>query len=107
MKKRFRKSNRRDTNLVNAVRDEFPSKVRMVNKDEFPVSSRMPFPIRRVEYRDLLRLMEVLEGLPIGSSFPIKKELDYAVRKLGKDYYPEYKLTVRNTGDSNRVFRVA
>jgi hypothetical protein len=75
--------------------------------DEFPVSSRMPFPVRRVEYKDLLRVMEVLEKLPVGSSFPIKKELDYAVRKLARDYYPEYKLTVRNIGDSNRVFRVA
>jgi len=84
MNKRFRKLIKRN-NMVNTI------------GDEFPVSSRMPFPIRRVEYKDLLRLMKVLEGLPVGSSFPIKKEL----------YYPEYKLTVRNTGDSNRVFRVA
>ena len=76
------------------------------NGDEFPVSARMPLPIRRVTYKDLLKLMKVLEGLPVGSSFPIKSELAYPVRKLARDYFPEYKLSVRDTGDSHRVFRV-
>ena len=94
MSKRFKRLIKRN-NLVNT------------SGDEFPISARMPMPIRRVDYKYLLRLMKVLEGLPVGSSFPIKKELDYAVRKLARDYYPEYKLTVRDTGDLNRVFRVA
>ena len=93
MSNKFRKLIKRN-NIVNTV------------GDEFPVSSRMPMAIRRVEYKDVLRLMQVLEGLPVGSSFPIKKELDYAVRKLGRDYFPEYKITVWDTGDLNRVFRI-
>jgi hypothetical protein len=78
-----------------------------VQETEFPVSDRMPLPIRRVDYNVLLRLLKVLEGLPDGSSFPIKCEHAYAVRKLSHDYHPEYKITVRNTGNSHRVFRVA
>ena len=80
----------------------------MVNTsvDDFPVSSRMPMPVRRVDYKVLLRLMKVLEGLPEGSSFPIKREYDYAVRRLAKSHYPEYKITIRDTGDSHRVFRI-
>jgi hypothetical protein len=94
MSNKFRKLIKRN-NMVNT------------STDEFSVSSRMPFPIRRVDYKVLLRLMKVLEGLPAGSSFPIKSEHAYAVRKLARDYYPEYKLSVWNLGDSHRVFRVA
>ena len=93
MSKRFKKLIKRN-NMVNTV------------GDEFPVSSRMPMPVRRVDYKVLLRLMKVLEGLPEGSSFPIKNEHVYAVRRLAGNYYPEYKITIRDTGDSHRVFRI-
>ena len=77
------------------------------NEGEFPITSGMPLPIKNVNYIEQLRIVKTLERLPIGSSFPIKSELEYTVRKMSRDHFPEYKITIRNFGNSHRVFRVA
>jgi len=74
---------------------------------EFTISKRLPQPIRNVKYSDQLRVIEALENLPVGSSFPIRNELDYTVRKMRDLYFPEYKIIIRNMGTSKRVYRVA
>lgn len=74
---------------------------------EFTISGGHPQPIRNVKYRDQLRVIRTLEKLPVGGSFPIRNELTYTVRKMARDYFPEYRITVRNFGTSMRVFRAA
>lgn len=85
------------------------SKNNMVTKSEseFQITAGLPQPIANVNYTDQLRIIKTLENLPVGSSFPIRNELTYTVRKMARDHYPEYKITIRNFGTSQRVFRVA
>lgn len=81
---------------------------RIQDKDcEFTISKDLPLPIRNVKYSDQLRVIDALRNLPVGGSFPIPNELDYTVRKMRDEYFPEYKLTIRNMGTSKRVYRVA
>lgn len=75
--------------------------------EEFTIEVDQPLPIKNVKYNDVLRLKSLLEKLPIGGSFHVKKELTTAVRKLAKDHFPEYGLTIRNMGYSYMVFRKA
>lgn len=74
---------------------------------EFTISKDIPQPIRNINPKDQMRIIETLRNLPVGGSFPIRIELDYTVRKMANLYYPEYKLVIRNMGTSKRVYRVA
>ena len=94
MKKLFR----RLFNINNKVQNK---------ESEFTITGDLPQPIRNVKYSGQLRVVKTLENLSVGSSFPIRKDLDYTVRKMTQDYYPEYKIVIRNMGDSKRVYRVA
>ena len=67
----------------------------------------LPLPIRKVNFNDQLQLMKVLEKLPKGSSFKVNSDLRYAVQKISKDHFPEYKISIRSVGDSYRAYRVA
>lgn len=75
--------------------------------EEYIIEKNKPLPIKKVKYRDLLRITDTFEKLPIGGSFPISNELDYATRKIAKEHYPEYKITIRSLGTTKRVFRKA
>ena len=77
------------------------------NDCEFTITKGLPQPINKLNYKDQLRVVKTLEQLPVGSSFPIRKELDYTVRKMTRDYFPEYKIIIRNIGTSKSVYRVA
>ena len=94
MKKLFRRLFNRNNKVQN-------------KESEFTITGGLPQPIRNVKYSDQLRVVKTLENLSVGSSFPIRKDLDYTVRKMTQDYYPEYKIVIRNMGDSKRVYRVA
>lgn len=74
---------------------------------EFTISKGLPQPINGIHYSDQLRVIKTLENLSVGYSFPISKKLEYTVRKMADLNYPEYKLVIRNMGDTKRVFRVA
>jgi len=75
--------------------------------NEFTISKDIPQPIRNINQKVLMKIIKVLRELTVGSSFPIRNELDYAVRKLAKIYVPEYKIVIRSLGDSKRVYRKA
>lgn len=94
MKKLFRRLFNRNNKVQN-------------NESEFQITGGLPQPIRDVNYRDQLRVIKTLEKLPVGGSFPIPNELIYTVRKMSRDYFPEYRITIRNFGTSMRVFRSA
>jgi len=81
--------------------------MKMGRKDDLLIKVDQPIPIKNINYKELLRLKDVLEKLPVKGSFPIKKELNYAVRKLVKDHFPEYDITIRNIGSSYLVIRKA
>jgi len=72
----------------------------------FPITEGLPQPIPNVKYTDQLRVIKTLDILPVGESFPVMKELVWTVRKMTRIYHPEYKIKVRNLGDSYRVFRI-
>lgn len=74
---------------------------------EFTITREIPQPIRNVNPKDQMRIVETLRKLPVGSSFPIRNELEYTVRKMAQIYFPEYKLVIRNMGTAKRVFRLA
>ncbi len=81
---------------------------RIQNKEsEFTITGGLPQPIRNVKYNDQLRVVKTLKNLPTGSSFPIRNELSYTVYKMVREYFPEYKIVIRNMGTSKRVYRVA
>lgn len=71
------------------------------------IEKNKPLPIKKVKYSDLLRITDTFEKLPINGSFPISNELDYAARKIAKEHFPEYKITIRSMGTTKRVFRKA
>lgn len=73
----------------------------------FTITGGQPIPQEKVKFRDQLMVIRTLENLPVGGSFPIRNELTYTVRKVARDYFPEYRITIRNFGTSMRVFRAA
>ena len=78
------------------------------NKESvYTINGVVPRPMRSVKYGDQIRVIKSLENLPVNGSFPIKNELGYAVRRMSKDYFPEYKIRVVNFGTSLRVYRAA
>lgn len=77
------------------------------DNDLFVIENGIPEPLRKISYNDQLRIIETLKQLNPGDSFPIKKELMYPVRKMTNMYFPEYRVRIRQTGDSYRVFRRA
>lgn len=69
------------------------------------VDTNMPLPVKGVDYDILIKFKEVFGNLEVGESFAIDKKYSYAVRKVAMDCYPEYKISVRNTGQKDRVYR--
>ena len=51
---------------------------------EFTITKEVPQPIRNVNPKDQMRIIETLGKLPVGSSFPIRNELEYTVRKMAE-----------------------
>jgi len=96
------------TSMYELIKRLFHRNNKIQDKDcEFTISGSHPQPIRNVKYSDQLRVIRTLEKLPVGGSFPIRNELTYTVRKMARDYFPEYRITIRNFGTSMRVFRAA
>lgn len=94
--------------MKNLLKRLFNRNNKVQNKEsEFTITGGLPQPIRNVKYSDQLRVIRTLEKLPVGGSFPIPNELTYTVRKMSRDYFPEYRITIRNFGTSMRVFRAA
>ena len=77
------------------------------SNDIFVIEKGVPEPLRNISYNDQIRIIETLKQLNPNDSFPIKKELMYPVRKMTNMYFPEYKVRIRQTGDTYRVFRRA
>ena len=76
--------------------------------EEFIIDDNMPSTIAGLDYKDVLKVKGYLERLRTGQSFPIQLKLEYAVRKVAKEQFPHYKITVRNVGGNfKRVFRLA
>lgn len=72
---------------------------------EVKIESNMPSPIKGVEYDILIKYKEVLGRLQVGESFVITKDLNYAIRRVAIECYPNYKISIKNTGLMDRVFR--
>lgn len=72
---------------------------------EVKIDTNMPRPIKGIEYDILIKYKEVLGKVQVGESFAITKDLNYAIRQIVKDCYPEYLISIRNTGLMDRVFR--
>lgn len=94
--------------MKNLILRMFRKNIKFQDVDsEFTITREIPQPIRNVNPKDQMRIVETLRKLPVGSSFPIRNELEYTVRKMAQIYFPGYKLVIRNMGTSKRVFRLA
>jgi hypothetical protein len=78
-----------------------------IQTEQFPIQSDMPLTIKGVPYEDVLRMKWYLENLKVGQSFPIKPVFEYTVRKIANQHFQEYKISIRNTGEFRRVYRLA
>ena len=74
---------------------------------EFTITKDVPQPIRNINPKEQMRIIDTLRKLPVDGSFPIRNELDYTVRKMANLYHPEYKIVIRTMGTTKRVYRVA
>lgn len=76
------------------------------NENEISIENDMPFPIKGVDYKEVLKVKKYLENLGSGQSFAVEKRLEYTVRRITNQHFPEYKITIRQTGGFVRVFRL-
>ena len=86
--------------------NRFPIVLKKKNKDEIIIENEMPLPIKGVDYQEQLRILYAMKSLSLKSSFLVREQLRYAVRKMANDYLPEYKISIRKIGESYRVYRV-
>ena len=77
------------------------------NEKVFPITGGISYSTEKVNYNEKMMVKRTLEKLPVGGSFPIRNELTLTVRKIARDYFPEYRITIRNYGTSMRVIRAA
>lgn len=76
--------------------------------EEFFIDDNMPSTVAGLNYKDVLKVKGYLERLRVGQSYPIELKFEYAVRKVAKEQFPHYKITVRKVGGNfKRVFRLA
>lgn len=73
----------------------------------FTITGGISYPTGKVSLSEKRMIKRTLEKLPVGGSFPIRNELTFTVRQMTRDYFPEYRITIRNFGTSMRVFRAA
>ena len=71
------------------------------------IESDKPYPVKGIPYTDVIKMKRYLEQLKKGESFPFPPTLAYTSRKLAKDHFPEYKISIRNTGAFYSVYRLA
>ena len=76
-------------------------------ENDTQITMDLQIPMKNVNYRDQVRIVNILYSLPVNGSFPVKNELVPVVRKMHRDYFPEYKLRIVDFGTSHRVFRRA
>jgi hypothetical protein len=95
--------------MKNFIKKLFSRTMLLFNKNEkvFPITGSISYPTEKVNYRERMMVKRTLEKLSVGGSFPIRNELTYTVRKMVRDQFPEYRITIRNYGTSMRVFRAA
>lgn len=74
---------------------------------DIQITMDLPIPMKNVNYRDQVRIVNILYNIPVNGSFPVKNELIPVVRKMHRDHFPEYKLRIVDFGTSHRVFRRA
>jgi len=76
--------------------------------EEIFIDDNMPSTVAGLNYKDVLKVKGYLERLRVGQSYPIELKLEYAVRKVAKEQFPHYKISVRKVGGNfKRVFRLA
>lgn len=71
------------------------------------IESDMPLTVKGIPYDKVLEMKRYLENLRIGQSFPIHPKYEYTVRKIANQHFQEYKISIRNTGQFRRVYRLA
>lgn len=77
------------------------------NERELTIFGGVRFSTEKVNYSEKMMIKRTLEKLTVGGSFPIRNELTLTVRKMARDHFPEYRITIRNYGTSMRVIRAA
>ena len=94
--------------MIQIFKRLFGTKRPVNHMEEFIIDDNMPSTIAGIDYKDVLKVKGYLERLRVGQSYPIELKLEYAVRKVAKEQFPHYKISVRKVGGNfKRVFRLA
>ena len=94
--------------MIKLLKRLFGTRRPINHMEEFLIDDNMPLTIGGVEYKDVLKVKGYLERLRVGQSFPVELRLEYAVRKIAKEQFPHYNISVRKVGGNfKRVFRLA
>ncbi len=94
--------------MTNFLKRLFGKRRPINHMEEFIIDDNMPSTIAGLDYKDVLKVKGYLERVRVGQSYPIELKFEHAVRKVAREQFPHYKITVRNVGGNfKRVFRLA
>ncbi len=94
--------------MTNFLKRLFGKRRPINHMEEFIIDDNMPSTIAGLDYKDVLKVKGYLERVRVGQSYPIELKFEHAVRKVAREQFPHYKITVRKVGGNfKRVFRLA
>lgn len=75
----------------------FESVVKVDNSvnDQIKIESDMPFPVKGVDYSDVMRVYYAILMMEVGQSFFVRIGLAHTVKKINRENFPEYRIICR------------
>ena len=94
--------------MIQILKRLFGTRRPINHMEEFIIDDNMPSTIAGLDYKDVLKVKGDLERVRVGQSYPIELKFEHAVRKVAREQFPHYKISVRKVGGNfKRVFRLA
>lgn len=94
--------------MIQILKRLFVTRRPINHMEEFIIDDNMPSTIAGLDYKDVLKVKGYLERVRVGQSYPIELKFEHAVRKVAREQFPHYKISVRKVGGNfKRVFRLA
>jgi hypothetical protein len=94
--------------MIQILKRLFGTRRPINHMEEFIIDDNMPSTIAGLDYKDVLKVKGYLERVRVGQSYPIELKFEHAVRKVAREQFPHYKISVRKVGGNfKRVFRLA
>ena len=94
--------------MIKLLKRLFGTRRPINHMEEFLIDDNMPSTVAGLDYKDVLKVKGYLERVRVGQSYPIELKFEHAVRKVAREQFPHYKISVRKVGGNfKRVFRLA